>query len=78
MSKIGQYIQQQIERGNFTVDERGIYSVELSNRKERASSEEREQVSFLGYGNRRQLSSETKGGKGENNTTSRMETEPKS
>ena len=38
MSKIGQYILEQMERGNYTLDERGKVNVSLSNRKERTDA----------------------------------------
>ena len=41
MSKIGRYVEDQIEKGNYTVDERtGVYRVGIENRKERAATEE--------------------------------------
>ena len=36
MSKIGQFILEQIELGNYTIDERGKYDVSLEDRKRSA------------------------------------------
>lgn len=41
MSKIGRYFEDQIELGNYTVNEyTGVYSVDIGNRKERAAAKE--------------------------------------
>lgn len=55
MSKIGSYIIDQIEQGNFTVDERGNYNVELTrDRKFCTTATPPASNSFCGNESRRQ------------------------